>query len=124
MIYSEILPRERWGEIAPVFREQFNDAMPVTPEQATFPALFDSDGDAGKLVGFFHVEHLFHFNSLYIVPQYRNQGLALRLATEAVSRIPLGYSALWLNPGEHGRCFAERMGFRDLGKFTAFRKDV
>lgn len=120
MIYSEILPPERWGEVEPYFRERFNDAMPATPAQATFPALFEGS----ELVGFFHVEHLLHFNSLVIMPQYRNQGLALRLAREAVARIPPGHSGLWLNPAEHGRRFAEHLGFRRLGEFTAYRKDV
>lgn len=119
-ITSDFLPPERWHEIADIVREQFQDAMPVTPAQATFPALFDGD----QLVAFLHVEHLFHFNSLYVVPQYRDQGLALRMAQEAVRRMPLGESAIWLAPGVRGARFVEQLGARKVGVFTVYRKDV
>lgn len=119
-MHNIILPFERWPELEPVFSE-FGDTVPVTAEQATFPAVVT---DEGQLAAFFHVEHLFHFNSLYVMPEYRDQGFARRLIHSAVARIPPGHSAIWLAPLQKGHHLARALGFRTVGTYQVFRKDA
>lgn len=116
-----ILPPEQWWQIEPIVRGEFGDALPRVTDQATFLAAMDGE----KVAGFFHVESLLHFNSLYVAREYRGNGVAHALVTEAVSRIPEGFSAVWLRPiNEKGGRTARHFGGRKLGIFEVYRKDV
>ena len=122
-----ILPFEQWPLVEPIVTKEFRDAMPLTPAQSDFVALRDGQ----SVAGFLHVEHLYHFNSLYIMPEYRNQGLAMRLIRKATSSIPPLHSGIWLAPADKGdsieskaRRLAIDMGAREVGVYRVFRKDV
>lgn len=120
MIKSIILPFEQWSLVEPIYTgPEFQNAMPATPEQATFPVLMDGD----KLAAFLLVEHLYHFNSVKVMPEYRGQGFAQQLIREAVARIPAGHSAIWITDSQHPLA-AKRVGARDLGLCQVYRKDV
>ncbi len=119
-----ILPPDRWPEIASVVESEFHNRMPVVG-QSVFPALVDGD----KLAGFVHIEHLYHFVSCYVVPEYRGQGVGPRLIESATDRVPAGHSMIWLRPDlahekRLGELLAQRYGARDQGLFQVFRKDV
>jgi GNAT superfamily N-acetyltransferase len=115
-----VLPFEDWSMIAPIYEgPEFQNSLPVTPEQATFPALMDGD----KLAAFMLVEQLYHFNAIYVMPEYRGQSLAQRLIRAAVRSIPPGHSAIWMTDSKHPLA-AKRLGARDLGLCQVYRKDV
>lgn len=114
-----VLPFEDWSTIADIVTREFNDGMPTSTDQATFAALMDGD----KLAAFLHVEKLYHFNSLYVMPDYRKQGCARQLLRSASASIPEHESAIWLGPTDRGEIFARGFGFRDLGIYRVFRKD-
>lgn len=118
---SRVLTFEEWPLVRPILTNpaEFDNGMPTNPEQSTFPVLMDGD----KLAAFLLVEHLLHFNSVYVVPEYRNQGCAQRLIRSAVASIPPGHSAIWITPTDvHG--IAHRFGFRELAPSRIYRKDV
>lgn len=114
-----LLTDDEWPLIEPILCGQMRNGMPVTPDQSTFEGAFVD----GKLVGHLHVEGLFHFNYVHIDAQYRQTGLALRLIRKATSRIPAGFSAIWLTDRNADQ-IARLMGWRNVGKFTVYRKDV
>ncbi len=120
MMRTIVLPFENWPLIAPVYTgPEFENALPVTPEQATFPALMEGD----NVAAFMLVEQLYHFNAVYVYPEYRGQGLAQRLIRDAVASIPPGHSAIWMTDISHPLA-AKRLGARDLGLCQVYRKDV
>lgn len=108
-----------WPLIAPVMSEEFRNAMPESPEQSTFQGVYDGE----KLVGWLHVEHLYHFNCAYLDVGYRQSGLGLRLIQEAASRIPVGESAIWITDRKVN-AIARRLKWRYLGDYRVYRKDV
>jgi|ERR1051325_3834033 GNAT superfamily N-acetyltransferase len=115
-----VLPFADWPLIAPIYQgPEFQNSLPVTPEQATFPAIVDGE----KIAAFMLVEHLYHFNAVYVYPEYRGQALAQRLIRDAVTSIPPGHSAIWMTDSQHPLA-AKRMGARDLGLCQVYRKDV
>lgn len=118
---SRILQPEEWETVGPIVRAELGHPMP-SPLQSTFPCLFDGD----NVAGFVWVEHLYHFNSVYVMPEYRHQGLARRLLFEAAAKIPKGHAAICLpDPKqEHLIHLAERMGARRLLSRVVLRKDV
>ncbi len=118
-IERTILLPEEWGLVAPIVAAEFGNAMLATPAQATFPAFMDGD----RLAGFVHVETLFHFNCVYLAPEYRRPGLALELMRYAIERIPAGFSGVWLTDRRVG-AIAKNFGARSIGEWTVYRKDI
>lgn len=118
-----ILSFDQWPLVQPILTDpaEFGNGMPTTPEQSTFPALMDGD----KLAAFVLVEHLYHFNSVYVMPEYRHQGCAQQLLRNAVASIPPGHSAIWITePDTDKSRLAQLLGARDLGLSRVYRKDV
>jgi hypothetical protein len=117
---SIVLPLEEWPLVATIVREQFGNAMPTRPESDSFVARFDGD----RLAAFLHVEQLFHFNSLYVAPEYRKEGIAPGLFLDGLSSVPPGFSAIVFSEGEKWKAWARYVKARDLGLCRVFRKDV
>lgn len=113
-----ILPPDQWPLVEPIVTGEFGNGMPG-PEQSTFLAKMSNE----KLAGFIHIEHLFHFNCVYVAPEHRHSGFALQLIEEAAARIPRGFSAVWLTDRRTTQ-LAKSLGARDLGIWRIFRKDV
>lgn len=113
------LPFADWSLVEPAYVAESGNAMPETPDQALFPVIMDGE----KLAAFMLVEHLYHFNSVQVMPEYRGQGFAQQLIRFAVARIPPAHSAIWITDSDHPLA-AERFGARDLGQCRVYRKDV
>lgn len=120
MITFAIVKPEEWLQIEGPMKAVLGNDMPVTPEQATFLGAYDD----GKLVGWIHIEHVYHFNSVYLEAQYRQSRLGLKLIQEAASHIPAGHSAIWLTDRNVANKIAQLIGARNLGNYQVFRKDV
>lgn len=116
----DLVKPEEWSLIEGAMKRVFNNDMPVTPDQAVFLGLYDE----AKLAGWIHIEHLYHFNCVYIEAQYRQTGLGLRLIKEATDRIPAGHSAIWITDRHVANKIAPKLGARNLGNFQVFRKDA
>lgn len=116
-----ILHPDEWEKVAPTVRRELGYPMP-SPQQSTFPCLFDGD----EVAAFFWIEHLYHFNTLYVMPEYRHQGLARQLLFKAAAQIPKGHAAICLPDPKQERLIhlAERMGARQLLSRVVLRKDV
>lgn len=93
--------------------------MPIRPDQASF--LAEVDGDT--LRGFVHVENLLHFNCVWVADGERKSSLAFDLIRDAVSRIPKGFSGVWMMDRNMG-AVARRLGAREVGTYRIYRKDV
>lgn len=115
-----VLPFENWSAVESIVREEFCNGMPQRRESDTFIARFDGD----KLAGFVHVEHLYHFNSLYVAPEYRGQGIAAGMFLDALGCVPPGFSAVALIPENKRSTWARYVNARDLGLLHVWRKDV
>lgn len=120
---SIVLPFEQWGIIEPIVTGEFGNKMPEHPNRASFITQFAD----GELAGFVHVETLYHFNCIYLAPRFRESrfgaaDFARRLMSEAVEKIPEGFSGLWLADRKVDR-IAESLGARRLGDYTVYRKD-
>lgn len=109
-----------WAEIERDMKADFNNDMPVSPDQAVFLGAYHGE----EMAAWVHVEHLYHFNCVRVKAQYRETGLALRLIKEAASRIPAGHSAIWLTPRSAANKIAPLVGARNIGTYQVFRKDA
>lgn len=116
----DIVKPEEWSQIEGAMKAVFHNDMPVTPDQAVFVGLYDE----GRLAGWVHVEHLYHFNCVYLDVPYRQSGLGLKLIKEAASRIPAGHSAICIANRGYAVPIARALGARDLGIQRVFRKDT
>lgn len=114
-----ILDPAEWPLVAPLVRGLFRNSMPETPAQGSFLAALDGY----CLVGFVHVEQLFHFNCVYVAPPRRGTDLALRLMSDAASRVPAGHSAFLLSDRPAIGRLAEALGASDRGTWRYWRKD-
>jgi GNAT superfamily N-acetyltransferase len=115
-----VLPFDQWDIVAPIVRSEFHNEMPKRPESDSFIARFDGD----RLAAFLHVEQLFHFNSLYVAPEYRDEGIATGLFLASLSAVPPGFSAIVLAEGNKWQAWARYVKARDLGMCRIFRKDL
>src|SRR5262245_59930866 len=119
---AEILAPEEWGLVEPIVTGVHGNAMPVTPKQAVFVTLRDGD----RLRGFTHVEVVLHVASMYVAPEDRGGRTVWHLiqATDALMQAAMpGFSAIVFPEAEsHGKLY-QRMGGRNLGEVTLWRKD-
>lgn len=121
-IKTVILPFENWSLVEREMRDEFNNAMPVSPEQSTFLTALDGE----KLAGFLNLETIFHYNCLYVSPEYKRLNVAYRLVREAdalVASLARGYSAIALAESPAVESMLKRMGMRLIGERQVFRKD-
>lgn len=114
-----VLPYEQWDRVAPLVTGMFGNAMPQNPQSDTFIARMDGD----RLAAFLHVEMLYHFNSLFVDPEYRNQGIAPQLFIDSLSGITPGFSAIVMADRREWQYWARAVGARDLGLCRILRKD-
>lgn len=114
----DIIKAAGWDEIEPIIRGE-RLAMPEIGT-ATFPAL----RDGSNLAAFLRVEHLYHFNYVYVMPEYRGSRVGLQLIEEATAHIPAHHSAIWLTEPGIAQRIARTMGWRNVGLSDVFRKDV
>jgi GNAT superfamily N-acetyltransferase len=114
---SIVLPFAQWPLVAPVVGE-FGNGMPDHPGRATFITALAHE----RLAGFVHVETVYHFNCVYVAPEFENTGLTMRLIKDAVSCIPEGFSGIWLTDRNVDR-LAAQIGARNIGTYRAYRKD-
>lgn len=113
---------EDWPLVEPFVTGEFGNAMPDNPNRATFVAAIDGD----VLAGFLHVETLFHFNCVKVLPEYENQGLAVRLIEAGIQCIPAGFAGIWLadrDDKDDLRLLARNLGARDVGLYRYYRRD-
>lgn len=116
-----ILPFKDWPLVAPIVTGEAGNSMPTDPNRACFITRFNNED---QLKGFVHVEVLYHFAYEWTSPDLRgNPKEALSLMSEAVQRIPKGFSGIWLADGQYDR-IAHLMGARRVGEYTVYRKDV
>lgn len=117
-----LLQPDEYHLIEPVVTAELRNFLP-SPEQSTFPSLFDG----ANLAGFVWVEHLYHFQTVCVMPEYRGRPDIVRpLIEAAVAAIPKGHAAICLpDPKqEHLKLLAKRMGARQLSSRVVLRKDV
>lgn len=119
-MHSIVLPPHQWGLVERTFVEEFDNKMPTNPDRATFITLMNSKDWAG----FVHVETLYHFNVVYVKPEYGSdrQKLAMKLIHDAAQCIPAGYSGIWLTDRKVDR-IASLVGARHVGDYRVYRKD-
>lgn len=114
----EIIKSANWSEIAAIVH---GEGLPMPAiGTATFPALRDGD----RLAAFLRVEHLYHFNYVMVMPEYRGSRVGLQLIEEATAHIPSNHSAIWLTEPGIAQRIARSMGWRNVGVSDVFRKDV
>ncbi len=118
----EILQPSEWEKVARIVRRDLQEPMPI-PQQSTFLTSFTEDRE---VAGFIWVEHLYHFNSVVVMPEYRHRGLARRLLVEAAARIPKGHAAICMPDGNHEGIIriAKSLGAHQLTSRVVLRKDV
>lgn len=119
MIETIILPEERWPLVEPVVRGECHNGMPVTAAASTFLTALDGE----RLAGFIHLEQLFHYNILWVAPDYRRTRLAYRLMREVDSLIPAGFSTVSFVDKLSVSRMLRRLGGRSLGQCEVLRKD-
>jgi hypothetical protein len=116
---TRILSLDEWPLVEPVVRGEFNDEMPVTPEQSVFLGAFDGRA----LAGFVQVEQLLRIFHLYTAPGFRGAEVARLLANYAARDIPAGFPACVLTDEKALVRWALRHGARDVGRVHFLRKD-
>ncbi len=114
-----VLPFADWSLVEPVVTQTFGNAMPASAESDSFIARMDGD----RLAGFLHVETLYHFNSLFVTPEYRNAGIGPGLFRDGLECIPPGFSAIVMADRRDWQHWARYVGARDLGMCRILRKD-
>ena len=102
-----LLP-ETWAELAPVFEAE-GISLPC-PEMARI--LVAQEGD--KTIGFLVIQLQPHLEPLYVIPEYRNQGIAQALAKAAVQLFVPGASFFAFSPREGIDHLAEQAGLDAL----------
>ncbi|HKS27832.1 MAG TPA: hypothetical protein VJS44_08435 [Pyrinomonadaceae bacterium] len=119
---SKILTLDEWDLVAPIVRGVFRNAMPTTEAQAVFPAVMHGE----NLAGFIHLEALFHYNSIWVAPEHRNNPrVAMRLMLDAHERLSQlhGFSAIAMPEAESHIKMYKRFGGRSLGVHEVWRRD-
>lgn len=113
------LPPNQWKLVAPVVAAEFGDGMPTDHTQTMFLTTLDK----GNLVSFVRIERLLHFVCTYVAPAYRGTKLTNDTIVRAVEMIPPGFAGIWLTDRNRNQ-MAERLGARNIGDWTVYRKDV
>lgn len=119
---TRILLPEEWGLVAPIVTGEFENAMPQTPQQATFLAAMDGE----RLAGFIHIETLFNLNSIYVLPGYRRTRLPWQMMSDIDARLTRmkGFSAIAFPDARSHIKMYRRFGGRELdASLGVWRKD-
>lgn len=112
------LGSDEWHLIAERYVDEFGNAMPASAWQSEFFGVFL----ANDLIGFAHLEKLYHFNAIYLDKEHRNARMAEGVFDVLDASIPKDYPAIIL-PDKNIRCLLDRYGFRELPETAVWRKD-
>jgi hypothetical protein len=124
---TQPLPLDKWPLVEKIVTEVFGNKMPTDPARDTFVALMDGD----RVAGFVHVEQIFHFDCVYVDPEYANRSkMAMQLIRDAAHSIPEGHSGIWLSDRRVDN-IAEMVGARlvhseedGTDRYFVYRKDA
>ena len=112
-----LAPNE-WDKIQDIYTQEFGNAMPDNPEQSAFLGVFFDD----QLVGFSHVEVVFHLNAVYLNDEHRQKGAVNALLEQIDSSIPPSFPVFILSETKIGNV-PKKFGFRDVGSTRVWRRD-
>lgn len=117
MIEINTIPADRWAELRPILKGEFDSALPV-PQFASIVGAVEGD----ELTGFLVVEKLIRPGMLYVAPAFRNRHIARDLLRYFERRIPTGASVVIISrePKLDRFCEMKRMASMD-GKL--YRRD-
>ena len=112
------LRSEEWELVRETYEREFENAMPGNPEQSMFLGAFLDE----KLIGFAHIETLFHLNAVFFEDEYRHKGFCQVIFNQIDELMPNGY-ALIILPDKNFARLKDKFNVRDLGKIDVWRKD-
>ena len=113
-----ILDPDEWHSIAEIYEREFDNRMPDNPAQSLFYGVFLEN----KIVGFAHVETVFHLNAFYLAPETRNNHLASAIFDTLDRRLPPEIPLIAL-PDKGLSKLLQSYGFRNLGEMGIYRRD-
>lgn len=113
-----ILRPDEWELVRETYEREFENQMPIMPEQSIFLGVFLGE----KLIGFSHVETVFHLNCIYFDDEYRHKNFSPIVFKKIDQLIPHGFPLIVL-PDKNFTHLREKFKVRDLGEMTVWRKD-
>jgi hypothetical protein len=117
LIIRPLLPEE-WEKIENKYVSEFGNRMPESPMQSIFYGVFLGE----KLIGFAHLEQIFHLNAVYLEKEYRQSGFISAIFESIDEALPEGFPLLVL-PDKNFSRLMKKWGARLLGKIPVWRKD-
>lgn len=113
-----ILDATEWARIAETYTAVFANGMPTNPAQSLFYGVF-----AGKnLIGFAHLESMFHLNCIYLEPEHRKAKLFDAVFKTMDAAIPETMPVIIL-PDKRVHRLLKSYDYRNLGTMEVWRKD-
>lgn len=105
----ELLPRERWPELAPAYAEcRSEDPLPLPkPEHSVILAMFDGE----QIVGCVGAEKTIHVSPFWIDKRFRGFGLAEQLAMAIEKHNPDNLTGVLVTTNPHIESLVYRIGF-------------
>lgn len=113
-----VLREDEWHLVREKYETTFENGMPSGAEQSMFLGAFLGD----KLIGFTHLETVFHLNAIYFEDEYRHKGMCSIIFKEIDKLIPQGFPLIIL-PDKNFSHIREKFKMRDLGETHIWRKD-
>lgn len=117
LIVRQLRPDE-WHLVAERFENGTGGTMPTDVNQSIFYGIFLG----AELIGFGHLEKLFHLNAVFVNKEHRNGVFADAVIETMNDEIPAGYSVV-IHPRRRWQRLLSRFGFYDTGTVPVWRKD-
>ncbi|MEQ1763841.1 MAG: hypothetical protein ABL984_11945 [Pyrinomonadaceae bacterium] len=107
-----------WDLIEKTYVSEFGNGMPHNPAQSTFYGVFLGE----QLVGFAHLEKLFHLNAVFLNEVHRNRNIVEGVFDILDSEIPDNFPAV-IFPDKDVKKLLGKYGFVSLGNTDLWRKE-
>ena len=113
-----VLSPNEWHLVEETYTREFSNGMPRVPAQSLFYGVFLSK----ELVGFSHLETLFHLNAVYLKKEHRTGKLFDAIFKTIDAAIPKDMPMVIL-PDKKLERLLKSYQYRNLGDMTVWRKD-
>ena len=85
-IEIRVLEPHEWHLVEKDYVRQFENVMPNNPQQSVFFGVFEND----KLIGFAHLEQVFHLNAVYMMDKHQTTTILHSLFATIENTMPRG----------------------------------